>query len=74
MLTVRYKVSVSKSRVTGSVVDGGHLHIGAELAVFYMEAPRFALCQELLVQRDGQIGLGGMGKAGPGGILGRRRG
>ena len=57
-----------KEQSDRSVVDGGHLHIGAELAVFYMEAPRFALCQELLVQRDGQIGLGGMGKAGPAGF------
>ena len=50
------------------VIDRGHLHIGAEYAVFYVESPLFALGQELLVQRDGQIRFCGVREAGAAGF------
>ena len=48
----------------GAIVDGFHLHIGAEAAVLRGIAQLFADGQELFVQGIAQLGTGSIGKAG----------
>ena len=49
------------------MVQGVHLHLGAELPVFHGEAPLAAAVHEPLIERDGQLRPGGPGKAGAAG-------
>ena len=49
------------------VVDRGHLHIRPELAVLHRKTPLAALLHKPLIQRDSQVGLGGVGEAGAAG-------